>query len=840
MEAASGGYNHDSHATKMMKLDGGSSITAPLAQPSNVSAKQQYPHSASQLRVRSVQQIRYQHPPIRLNSKELKENYTDELVKYEDKIEGKDVQHQHLVKTISDLPIFVTIEDFRVASYTIAGEPHLCLPQLLQFLRQHFDTKTMVEKFEESLIHFPSATPKQVEGFIKSSCLPPSAKSCPLIKRSDADKICLSLFEELSNVNGKKPLSDIVSICSKQQKNRDQEKYSDIPNKSNSIEAGLNCGETANNEINPSEKASASVQDKSDQNSNIHDDVNDINSASKTQSHENIVQQEKSTSVIVADDSDDKYATVKKKLKCNSDESDTPKSESSSTQDASEDISSRDADKSEQIESSHDKISSSDGDVKQQDQRDEIRPSSGSSGDATTRDGLFDTEAQSSILNFARAVTSTLMIRVYHRCFGKCVGSFYPSLLKVKQMECIQCSTCKVMLTPRRFVGHTHGPKENEVCHWGFNSYNWRSYIRLSKKQQMNNLDEDELLHQFNTLTTLANELTEKPPPAPIEQVPSENRGISGRSCCATTSIAQVEPSYSQNLTQTKDIDSSSSIARSDQTLHQMHGKYACDESVSQPQPASNLATSGQNTSVSMMRRFNTTDKSSSLTLHAPLSSSISTLSGSKVSYNPKYVSRHVSSMDERGSIRSARSASLSGRMPSSACCGSGDMSISTSNGFTAQHPQEYYGMARTINHYSSPSAITNTTAPGLFNQPGQLTEDLRNFLLQNWSPSTNSHPQPQHPAATQLPMLPLAPMSLPVTAGQACNPMPPMDVARPVRSTNEDLTKHLSLSPESKRELYVCTNLSTYLSRRGLSAGMTGDIVEKVLNLMRESRSTL
>lgn len=113
---------------------------------------------------------------------------------------------------------------------------------------------------------------------------------------------------------------------------------------------------------------------------------------------------------------------------------------------------------------------------------------------------LFENEAQSSILDLAKAVSSTLTIQVYHRCFGKASGSFHPASLVDSESECIECHRCEKMMSPIKFVCHTHHSRETNVCHWGFNPYNWRYYIKLSSKQASNNLDEEELLIQFATL----------------------------------------------------------------------------------------------------------------------------------------------------------------------------------------------------------------------------------------------------------------------------------------------------------------------------------------------------
>lgn len=72
--------------------------------------------------------------------------------------------------------------------------------------------------------------------------------------------------------------------------------------------------------------------------------------------------------------------------------------------------------------------------------------------------------------------------RVYHRCFGKCEGICTPELFTFRDRECIECVECHGMLAPNKFVLHVckNKPKENSICHWGFESNKWRSYIHVA------------------------------------------------------------------------------------------------------------------------------------------------------------------------------------------------------------------------------------------------------------------------------------------------------------------------------------------------------------------------
>lgn len=71
-------------------------------------------------------------------------------------------------------------------------------------------------------------------------------------------------------------------------------------------------------------------------------------------------------------------------------------------------------------------------------------------------------------------------IDVRHDCFGRQRGRVYPRLYTSPSAPCILCHTCDQLFSPPDFVGHTHSVAElNSCCHWGFDSTNWRSYLRL-------------------------------------------------------------------------------------------------------------------------------------------------------------------------------------------------------------------------------------------------------------------------------------------------------------------------------------------------------------------------
>ncbi|KFD58276.1 hypothetical protein M513_01039 [Trichuris suis] len=79
-------------------------------------------------------------------------------------------------------------------------------------------------------------------------------------------------------------------------------------------------------------------------------------------------------------------------------------------------------------------------------------------------------------------------IPVEHDCFGGCRGRFYRDLYDKPTAECVKCDQCGELLTAKAFVSHAHCNFERHVCHWGFNSDNWPSYIHLPLEEQGNTL----------------------------------------------------------------------------------------------------------------------------------------------------------------------------------------------------------------------------------------------------------------------------------------------------------------------------------------------------------------
>lgn len=87
------------------------------------------------------------------------------------------------------------------------------------------------------------------------------------------------------------------------------------------------------------------------------------------------------------------------------------------------------------------------------------------------------------------STSNQTQLRIYHKCFGgsRTLGILHTNMYKTPNSQCIQCEQCHFVYSPQNFVTHSHRTDENKVCHWGFDSSNWRLFVKLVK-----NLKDDE------------------------------------------------------------------------------------------------------------------------------------------------------------------------------------------------------------------------------------------------------------------------------------------------------------------------------------------------------------
>lgn len=107
--------------------------------------------------------------------------------------------------------------------------------------------------------------------------------------------------------------------------------------------------------------------------------------------------------------------------------------------------------------------------------------------------------------------SASVSFRVSHRCFGGADGICRPELFSLKQPICIECADCGEWFSPQTFIFHGHGPQEEQTCHWGFDSGNWRAYIHVADDfYEKGEEEEEERALYREKLTALLDEMKER------------------------------------------------------------------------------------------------------------------------------------------------------------------------------------------------------------------------------------------------------------------------------------------------------------------------------------------
>ncbi|RNA03165.1 ski oncogene [Brachionus plicatilis] len=89
----------------------------------------------------------------------------------------------------------------------------------------------------------------------------------------------------------------------------------------------------------------------------------------------------------------------------------------------------------------------------------------------------LDTPPSSTSSSPASHTPTTL--HVFHECFGKTYGHLHLNMYARHDSACIECDTCRKLYSPKNFVCHSH-KNETYTRHWGFDSTNWRLYLKLA------------------------------------------------------------------------------------------------------------------------------------------------------------------------------------------------------------------------------------------------------------------------------------------------------------------------------------------------------------------------
>jgi len=87
-----------------------------------------------------------------------------------------------------------TLEGESISCFVVGGERRLCVPQMLNTVLSRFTLNDIYTACDSLRIHIALADDRQLTVLRRDSVLPPTAHSCGLMTRTDAQRLCAALL----------------------------------------------------------------------------------------------------------------------------------------------------------------------------------------------------------------------------------------------------------------------------------------------------------------------------------------------------------------------------------------------------------------------------------------------------------------------------------------------------------------------------------------------------------------------------------------------------------------------------------------------------------------------
>ncbi|XP_053673569.1 ski oncogene-like [Anopheles nili] len=117
-------------------------------------------------------------------------------------------QQQPLGPPVPGVPIMTTpdpdcgivqmtvLEGKRIGCFLLGGETRLCLPQIFNNILMDFSVEQINRSIQELMIYLYNCTDQQLQEFKRANIIPDTAKTCGLITRTNAERLCSSLLHQ--------------------------------------------------------------------------------------------------------------------------------------------------------------------------------------------------------------------------------------------------------------------------------------------------------------------------------------------------------------------------------------------------------------------------------------------------------------------------------------------------------------------------------------------------------------------------------------------------------------------------------------------------------------------
>ncbi|XP_050076616.1 uncharacterized protein LOC126563877 [Anopheles maculipalpis] len=88
------------------------------------------------------------------------------------------------------------LEGKRIGCFLLGGETRLCLPQIFNNILMDFTVEQINRSIQELMIYLYNCTDQQLAEFKRANIIPDTAKTCGLITRTNAERLCSSLLHQ--------------------------------------------------------------------------------------------------------------------------------------------------------------------------------------------------------------------------------------------------------------------------------------------------------------------------------------------------------------------------------------------------------------------------------------------------------------------------------------------------------------------------------------------------------------------------------------------------------------------------------------------------------------------
>ncbi|XP_052864165.1 ski oncogene-like [Anopheles cruzii] len=92
------------------------------------------------------------------------------------------------------------LEGKRIGCFLLGGEMRLCLPQIFNNILMDFSVEQINRSIQELMIYLYNCTDQQLQEFKRANIIPDTAKTCGLITRTNAERLCSSLLHQAQDL----------------------------------------------------------------------------------------------------------------------------------------------------------------------------------------------------------------------------------------------------------------------------------------------------------------------------------------------------------------------------------------------------------------------------------------------------------------------------------------------------------------------------------------------------------------------------------------------------------------------------------------------------------------